>query len=60
MTYRAATAPRALWREILVVLVGKSAALALIYLLFFSDTSLMPPPADHIFQAQPSKSGEAR
>jgi anti-sigma-K factor RskA len=51
--------PRAYWREIIVVLAIKTAALALLYALFFAETPKGIPPIDHILlpAAEKGRSG---
>jgi anti-sigma-K factor RskA len=41
---------RAYWRDIIVVVTAKAAALALLYGLFFAAPQSAPSPADHLFQ----------
>ncbi|MBI5263582.1 MAG: hypothetical protein HY852_17375 [Bradyrhizobium sp.] len=52
-----AGAPRAYWREIAIVLAAKSAALVLIYLLFFTGAPPASPPGDHLFLSPGSHKG---
>lgn len=54
--------PRAYWREIVVVLVLKAAALTLLYVLFFASAPRDVPAGDHIFlhpSEHPSEKGRS-
>jgi hypothetical protein len=50
-------APRGFQREIAIAVAAKSAALVLIYLLFFTGTPPASPPGDHLFLAPASQEG---
>lgn len=49
MGVQSARTTRAYWRDVIVVVTAKMAALALLYGLFFSTPPSFPAPANHLF-----------